>query len=295
MKHSLTISALFVLLVSCIFARQTTQWTTQSRISLSTAFNNYSASWSGGESGSLNWIADANLLAQKQLSPMLETKSTLKLSFGQTHVQDENTRKWASPKTASDLIDLESVLRFTLQTYVDPFVAGRAETKFFDNSVRENTRALNPLKFTESAGIVRMFVNQEKNELSARLGAGFRQNIDRDVLDVLADEKSTVTTNDGGLEFVGRYRTLLANGQIYYDAKLNIYKSIYYSEASALEGLPEADYWKSPDISFEHTFSANITKVLMVGLYIQMLYDKQIDKRMQHKETLSLTVAFEPF
>jgi len=289
MRHKLTLSTM-ILFASCMFA----QWTTQSRIGLSTAFNNYSASWSGGESGSLNWGADANLLAQKQLSQKLETKSTLKLSFGQTHVQNEDTRNWASPKISSDLIDLESILRFTLQSYVDPFIAGRAETKFFDNSVRENTRALNPLKFTESAGVVRMFLQEDKKELSARFGAGFRQNIDRDVLDVLSDEKSTVTTNDGGLELVCRYRTPLANGQIYYDAKLNIYKALYFSQASELEGLPEADYWKSPDVSFEHIFSANITKVLMVGLYVQMLYDKQSDKRMQHKETLSLTVAFEP-
>ena len=74
----------------------------------------YSDNWSGGENGSIIWAFNANLLAKKKLSAKLKNKTTLQLSYGQTHNQNPETREWDAPLKSTDLIDLESVLSFTL-------------------------------------------------------------------------------------------------------------------------------------------------------------------------------------
>ncbi len=259
------------------------------------ALNNYSDNWAGGDAGGMNWTANINGMAQKQLAEWLNSKSTLKLAFGQNHTQSAATGDWFVPTKATDLIDLESILRFTLGAFVDPYASGRLESNFYDIRIPSNKRYFNPIKLTESAGVARVLLKEEKREWSARLGMGIRQNIDRDVLVLTPDplaEKETQSTNDGGVEFVSELRTPLAGDRISYNTKFTAFKALFYSESKDLEGLPNEDYWKAPDIVWDHSFAANITEYLMVNLYIQMLYDKEIDLKGRHKETLSLGLTY---
>ncbi|MBT7617797.1 MAG: hypothetical protein HN590_10995, partial [Calditrichaeota bacterium] len=59
-----------------------------------------------------------------------------------------------------------------------------------------------------------------------------------------------------------------------------------------LEGLPNEEYWKAVDINWENIFTANITKYLMVNLYLQLLYDKEVDLGGRLKQTLSLGLTY---
>jgi hypothetical protein len=253
----------------------------------------YSDSWVGGEAGSISWALNSNSLAERQLSPVVHTKNTLKLAFGQTHSQDEESKDWAKPVKSTDLIDLESVLRLTLGGFVDPFLAARAESQFLDASEVEHKKYVNPLKLTESAGVARVLIGLEELEWTARLGAGLRQHVNRDVLvDSASFTRETQTANDGGLEFVTDFKSILADERITYTSKLSIFQALFYSESDELEGLPNEDYWKSPDINWENIFTANITNYLMVNLYSQILYDREIDRRGRIKQTLSLGLTY---
>ena len=151
----------------------------------------------------------------------------------------------------------------------------------------------NPMTFTESAGIAKVFIQEEKRELSTRLGFGFRQHTNRDVLiDPINDVRETQSTNDGGILSVTDFKTPLAQERILFTSKLTLYKAIFYSEEDALVGLPNEDYWKEVDINWENIFSASITKYLMVNLYTQLLYDKELDLAGRFKETLSLGLTY---
>ncbi|MBN2566149.1 MAG: DUF3078 domain-containing protein, partial [Candidatus Eisenbacteria bacterium] len=221
-------------------------WQIASDINLTLTQNAYSENWSGDETGSISWALNSNTTAESQLSETMNTKSTLKLSFGQTHTQDSETKVWARPIKSTDLVDLESVLRFTYGWAVDPFVAGRVQTQFLDKSDTLKTRLLNPALFTESAGVARMLLKDEKREWSVRLGGAVRQHLDRDALPENSDVRENVITNDGGLEFVSSVRTPLAGGAITWTSDLNIFQALYYSESDKLKGQPGADDWKSP-------------------------------------------------
>jgi hypothetical protein len=252
----------------------------------------YSNNWAGGEVGSISWALGSNWLAEKQLHPAARSKSTLKLAFGQTHSQDEESREWAKPAKSTDLVELESVLHFTLNKFVDPFVSGRVETQLFDNTDSEKDRYFNPAVFTESFGMTRVFIKEENREWSARLGAALRQHLNREVLNSETQKRDTKVSNDGGVEFVSDFKTPLAQDRITLTSKLTVFRALFFSESEELEGLPEEDYWKSPDIDWENTFSASVTDYLMVNLYVQFLYDKQIALGGRLKQSLSMGVTY---
>ncbi len=270
-------------------------WNSTADLSLTMNQNSYSDNWAGEEIGAISWAFNANLLAEKQLTDKVNNKNTLKLAFGQTHSQYvavDSTKKWAKPDKTTDLIDFESMFRFTLGLVVDPFASVRLESQFMDK--RENeVKNFNPNVLTETFGVARMFIKEENKELSARFGAAFKQYFDE-----YADE----STNDGGIEFVSEFKSPLAKNAINYNTKLILYKALFYSESDAVEGTYREDDWKAVRLDWEHIFSANITKLINLNLYFQMIYNRtnynvaeeSIDE-LQFKQTLGLGFTYKLF
>jgi hypothetical protein len=277
-----------LILIIQIFA---TPWNLSVDANLTLTQNAYSNNWTGGEAGLLTWVFNSNSLAEKQLNSKVNNKNTFKLAFGQIYNQDKETKEWLDPVKSTDLIDFESVLRFTLGAFVDPFASGRIETQFLDNSDTALDRFINPINFTEALGVARVWVKGEKREFSSRFGFGLKQIINRDELDTLGNRETKIS-NYGGFTFVTDFNTPLAQEKITFTSKLSVFEAVFYSEADELKGLPNENYWKYPDVNWENIFTASITKYLMVNLYLQFLYDKEIDNEIRIKETLGLGLTF---
>jgi len=272
-----------MIIILCVVISQSIiaePWNKSVDANLTLTQNAYSNNWAGTEVGVLSWVFNSNSLFEKQLSLKTNNKNTLKLAFGQTYSQSELTRDWSKPVKSTDLIDFESMLRFTLGVLVDPFIDGRIETQFIDMSDTTKNRLLNPIKFTESFGIARTLVKRDKLEWSARFGIGLRQNLNRLVIG------GTVKTNDGGLDFVIDFTSPLAHERITYTSKFSVFQAFFHS------GTPSDNRWKSPDANWENIFTAGITKYLMVNLYAQVLYDKEVDTGFRFKEALALGVTY---
>lgn len=274
------LAIIIMLAISCLLLLNANPWNKSVDANLTLTQNAYSNNWAGTEVGLISWTFNSNSLLEKQISTKLNNKNTLKLAFGQTINQDKNTKKWSSPVKSTDLIDFESLLRFTLGVLVDPFLSGRIETQFIDMSDTVKYRPINPIKFTESFGVARTLAKQNKLEWNARMGFGFRQNLNRLV------PSGSQTTNDGGLEFVTDFKTPLAQEKIFYSSKLTVFQALFRS------GTPANDDWKSPDANWENIFTASITKYLMVNLYTQLLYEKEVETKVQVKETMALGMTF---
>ena len=285
----------FLILIFCYSSSLGDEWEKTLDLNLTLTQNSYSDSWAGGEAGSVNWMANSNFKAAKQLCSNFNWSNTLKLAFGQTLQQDQDTKNWRKPFKSTDLIDGETLGRFTLNAVVDPYLAFRAITQFMDASVPEVKRYLNPLTLTESAGISRLFYKSEQTEFLSRLGFGLRQVIKKEIVDTLDQKTETQSTNDGGFESVTDFKTSLNEGKITYSTKLTLFKAIFYSESDELKGKPEEDYWEAVDVNWENIFTASITKYLTVNLYVQFLYDKEIDLRGRLKETLALGFTYKIF
>lgn len=289
MKTFSILSLIVMMCVSSILVAE--PWKITSDASLSLSQSSYSDNWAGTELGSISWTASSNSAAEKQLTDIMHNRTTLKLSFGQTHQQRINTegdKDWSKPEKSNDKIDLESLLRFTLQTYVDPFVAARWESQFLDLSDPTKTRIINPSRFTESAGIIRNFIAEENHTLSARLGAAFRQNVDRDAW-VDENTRETVTTNDGGIQFIAEYMRRFLPQDILYNSRLEVFQALFNSEE---DELPNDD-WKAVDVKWQHTLSTKIWSIVNAGLLFELVYDKEQDQDVQFRQTLGLGVFFQ--
>jgi len=290
MKKQYILFAAFLIIHShSVFAES---WAVSVNASISMTQNAYTDNWVGGEVGSMSWIFLSNSFAEKQLHPKVHNRNTLKLQFGQNHIQDEKTKDWGKPNKSNDLIDFESVFRFSLGGYVDPYASGRIESQFLDKRDPLKDRYVNPLSFTESVGIAKVLLKEEKRDWTVRFGTGLREHINRDQLDIKTGKRKTKVTTDGGFVFINEFTSPLSQERILLTSKLIVFQGLFYSESDELKGLPEENHWKSPDIEWENTFSASITEYLMVNLYTQFLYDKEIDRSGRFKQTLSLGITY---
>jgi hypothetical protein len=267
------------------------RWKTSLVLDITTTQTAYSDSWTGGESGSLNWVGNLNGSAEKQLSPSFNLKSRLKLSFGQTLTQD-TSKVWAKPRKSTDLIDWETVGRVTKNWFVDPYVAFRLESQFLDASFEAKKRYFTPIKLTESVGIARkLYTKGENNEIITRLGIAFRQIMKNVIIDSLTLATTDSTLTDGGIESVTDVK-LSFGENLQYTGKLTLYKAFFFSEKDKVMGTEFEDYWKAADINWENIVTASITKIIAVNFYTQVLYDKEVSKKGRFKETLGIGFVF---
>jgi len=261
-------------------------WNLAVDANLTLSQNAYS-NWEGGATGLLAYALTSNSIAEKQLNEKMNSKNALKLAFGQTSTQDASGT-WAALVKATDEINFESVLRFTLGWVVDPFASAQVQSQFWDKSDATLSRYFNPLDLNEALGVARVIVKREKTELVSRIGAGLKQRFDRQVLDALTATRTDKFSNYGGVTFATDFTTPLAQEKITYTSKLTLFQAVFFSEAAA----DTAGNWKALDVGWENIFVANITKVLMVNLGAQVLYDREINTKVRLKETLALGLTY---
>ncbi|MEW6413275.1 MAG: DUF3078 domain-containing protein [Candidatus Zixiibacteriota bacterium] len=266
-------------------------WKKSLIVDITTTQTAYSNSWVGGEAGSVNWVGNLNGKASKYLKEWFELRSSLKMSFGQTLTQDEETRDWSKPKKSTDLIDFENVGLFVLHKYVDPYVAFRLESQFYDGSHPAKKLFFSPIKLTESAGAARKFYEKKDDFVLSRLGFGFRQIIQKYIADTLTLATESETSTDGGIESVTD-ASLSLHDNIKYTGKLTLFKALFYSKSDEVKGTEYEDYWKAVDVNWENIISASVTKIVTVNLYTQVLYDKEISKKSRIKETVAIGFVF---
>lgn len=289
------IFTIFVIMTTLQSGALADPWTKSLDMGLNLSQNSYSENWGGGDVGSMAWMALANGIFEKQVSPKFNFKNITKLQFGQTHTQDQTTKNWQKPIKSTDKIDVENLGRFTLKVWVDPYVAFRLETQFLDASYEPLKRALNPMLLTESAGIAKTLFSRNKDQILTRLGLSLRERLNRVIPgtpeDTLTENTELETTTEGGLESVTDVQYKLASN-ISYIGKLSLFKALFFSKKNEFEGTPAADYWKTVDANFENGLSVAFSKYVSLSFYAQLLYDKQIDLKGRFKETFGLGLTY---
>lgn len=256
-----------------------------------------SPDWEDDEAaGTLIWSLRGEGTAEKQIGTKLNSKTVLKLEFGQTSEKDRR------PEKSADLIDLESVLKTTLGGWVDPFIALRGESRFVDNTYWY-ARYANPTKFSESLGAMRVLLKKKQTVWDLRLGAAAKQKIDRwaplsvvgdsvqvidgvDTTMVAAKGDTTIVTNAGGIELVTELNTVLLKEMVKVKSTLRIYEAIFHADQDFI-----GDEWRYPDINWKTSFTVNVAKRLDLGYTIEFDYDYENDRTLQHRHAATIGVT----
>jgi len=262
-------------------------WKSFAKTGLALSQTSLSDNWSGSETGSIAWTWTFLGEAEKRVHPKALWSNTLNMAFGQTHQYDTPTERWQKPIKSTDKIRLDTVVRVILGGWVDPYVAGYFKSQFYDEMEgSDNKPRLNPAVISESAGLAHAFLEEEGKNLVTRAGFGLRQN-----RNAFASGKEW--THDGGLEWVTDWRFAGVEEKTVYLSKLTVYKALFFSESDTVEGTPQEDDWKSPDVDWENTFTNKLTEWLSLDIYFQWVYDKQQSKTGQYKQTLGVGLVYQ--
>lgn len=271
-----------ILLAMCFLGAEA--WEIDSDIMVNLTQSQFSDNWNGSELSNITWAATMNNTAQKQLAEWLKNKNTLKLAFGQTHLQKENAAGdsvfWEAPQKSTDQIAFESLMQFTLKSFVDPYISLRAESQFLDESGAQ-TLLVNPVLFTESAGIMKTIIDAEKTKLNVRLGGAVRENWNRRVSGIPID---------GGVEGIVEFKQILGLLNASYNSRLSAYQALFKSDATAAD-----DNWKALDYKWENLLSFNLWKLLSLNLNFDVIYEKEQSPDIQWKEILGLGFSYALF
>ncbi len=251
--------------------------------------SSYSNNWNGGEKGSVVWTGNFNAKFEKQFTELTNWRNTLKLAYGQTHQQDRDANDqlfWKKPDKTDDIIDFESLFRWTPESRWDPFISVSFTSMFEDLSDSEGrSQAFNPKTLKESVGISRPWIDTEDRKLMSRLGMAFIQNHRSFFLNPApSTETMGESSTELAAELITEYKVGALDGRVDWESKLTLSFPFVYSGKSTFEddldlvaaGLPSdiADYTTTLDADWENTFTANITKVISVKLFVRWVYDK---------------------
>ena len=262
-------------------------WNLKSRFNLGLSQSSVTSNWAGDEVGSVSWLMSIDSSSENQLHEKFRWLNTLVLRFGQTHQQDRATSTWLAPLKSEDQIDFDSFGRFTLGKFVDPYVALTFDTQFYDEREPFGTKPFNPLQVGEFAGVARAIFDTKQRSLITRTGFGFRQRVNRfHGVDPSILKK---VTNDGGFEWktIGRFTDAEERNE--WKTDLNVFQAVYFSESD----LDPAGRWKQTDVRWQNTLSTKVYKVVTIGLYLDFIYDAQVRRAGQLKQTLGIGLSYD--
>ncbi len=261
------------------------EWTRKTKLMLGLTQSAFTQNWSGDEVGTVSWLGAADFLAESQATPRLNLNNTLVLNFGQTHQQDAQRDNWLAPRKSADKIEYRGVARATLGKWVDPFFALSLDGQFFQK-VGDQSEALNPLTVGETAGLARAFYDTKTRSLVSRVGFGFRQRNDR-----FAVAPAKKTTNDGGFEWRTTGRFASPEDKTVFKSELTLFQAVFFSGKDQERATFGTERWKTLDARWQNQLSNKLNKWMSLDVYFEYLFDKQLSKAGQFKQTLGVGVT----
>ena len=266
-----------------------TDWKLTSKVGVSLSQSSFNSAWAGDEVGTFSWIATWNSSASKVLAPWAQWKNRLLMQFGQTHQQDPERQNWQSPSKSSDKITYRGEMLFPVGGWVKPFAALDVDSQFFTRIKGVVTKRFTPTLVTESIGVARSFRDTDQLKLESRLGFAVKQRIDRLAFDTAAMDYFTRTSNDGGFEWFSTVRVASKEDRAVYASELRVFKAVATNQSNPVT----RQYWPSVDVDWQNTLSSKVTSWLSFDLFWQVLFDKQIDKTGQYKQTLGVGLTWQ--
>ncbi len=237
-----------------------------------TSFDN----WSQGGENSLAWQVNLNFKFVND-QERFNWSNSGKFSFGEAKVGTETMKK------SVDEIKLESVFTYKLGVYVNPYLAATAETQFtrgYDYALqpaRAISDFLDPGYFTQSAGLG---IEPVKG-LKTRIGAALKETYTRNFPQPYADDPNTPTVEktkvEVGAESVTDFSWKLSETTLF-TSKLEL-----FSNLKALDQV---------DVRWDNLLSAKVAKYLNVNFNVKLFYDKDISRKRQLKQALTIGLTY---
>ncbi len=234
------------------------------------------SNWQQGGQNSLAWRVQLNTQSTYD-SPTLNWTTTGKFEIGFTKVEGQGLRK------STDQINLKTVVTRTLSA-LNPFFSLTMLTQFADGFQYDEagvgtqvSKFLDPGYFTESLGV--RYAPTER--FNTRLGASLKQTVTRDFPAPYADDPATPQLEkvrfEGGVSSV-TYLELALHENIAFTASLDL-----FSDLKALNRV---------DVFWENALVMKVSRLISVTVNADVLYDRDISRQAQVRQSLGIGVSY---
>jgi hypothetical protein len=231
--------------------------------------------WAQGGDDTLSWQAGlyATFLRDGKRGAW---KNNFKAVYGRA-----KTGGLPSNKTVDELF-FETVYTFKMARWVNPFIAGTAQSQIDSGYTAttprvETSRFLDPGFFTQSAGIA----YDNKKGLTSRLGAAVKETITQLFPVPYADDPSTLeletTRIEPGVSSVTEYKHKLGP-QTLFSTKLDVFSN-----------LKAADQMSA---RWSNLLSVKAAKFLDMTAEMEVLFDGHVSQRRQLRQSLGLGLSY---
>lgn len=249
------------------------------------------SNWKEGGKGNFTWKIYSRI-ESKYVRKRIEVLNTLYLAFGQISVQENE--QWHAPEKSNDVIDFDSVIRLTMEKYIDPYFAISFDTQFqkgYNSKTKELvSKFANPFKLSQTAGITRNIIKKKKFKLTSRLGYGAKEIVaaNPEFRKLWTGDETKWMKIDGGFEW---YTEVQSNfiSNVKWKNKLKFFQAIF---SSISPGKDPKKNWQKLDIYWEQLFTAQLTKYVQFNVVTKFLYDRDTSKGGQFLENASLGLSY---
>lgn len=256
------------------------------------SLSTFTGNWNGKNTGTFVWVSSLESSLEKNFFGIIENEELLELTFGQTKLQDKETKHWSAPVKSADEISFQSNTNFVVPKYLKPCLTIQLNTQFTDDEYEDYITYLDPFELTESIGINYTAGKKDKLLFNTRLSGALRQSMNRhsEFVDDSTDSVMyhDVFTNDGGAELVLDVRWK-KDTRLNLSSKLSVFQAMIRSDP---ENPAQNSYWKHPDVKWEAMVSTNVTSFLKFSYNILLNYDRELDSRFRCKQTLGIGLSF---
>jgi hypothetical protein len=209
----------------------------------------------------------------------IEWVNSYRFGYGQARLGSLGIRK------TDDKIDLESVLFYKIESYINPFASASLNTQFTEGVMYDATGHAIPVSNFFDPAYIMQTVGvgyQPVPEVKTRLGAALRETIAKSFASRYSDDLTTTSEVEklrieGGVESVTEVGwTVMEN--VVLNSRLEIFVPVKHLHLVAVRS--------------DNTFSAKVNKFLSMNLNVQLINDPQVQARTQIKEILALGFSF---
>lgn len=238
--------------------------------------------WSGGGDNALSWtlVLDGKSVKDEEKTTWA---TSYKFAFGQARISDKGLRK------TEDRIDLESILTFKLNQYVNPYAAATIKTQFakgykYDSPAPGTNTAVSrffdPAYLTQSVGAGW----QPIPEVKTRIGAALRE--------TFADRFAMLYTDDPETQSDVEKSKVEGGAESVTDVEWKIAENVLFT--SKLEIFAPFKKFDRLDIRSEGKLTFTVSKYISAMVSVQVVNIEPFP-RTQVKETIALGFTYNVF
>lgn len=208
---------------------------------------------------------------------MTNWTNSYKFAFGQASLAGKGLRK------TDDVIDLESIIYYKLNTYVNPYAGATFKTQFADGfEYTDSTKTaissfIDPLYARQAIGVGFIPIPEIKTRIGLALRETFTSKYSRWADDPVTEEIET-TRIQGGMEWVSEASVKLDDDLLF---------------TSKLETFAPFDAFDKWVVYNDNILSAKITKLISVLLNVTIKYEEFVVSRTQIREGLAIGISYQ--